>query len=212
MNATRKLAIVLLVTLGVHGCRGEPSRRTDDAVDFCAELATLTDQLLACLSPDEFLYDSYRKVGEMARSDRSDPEVAPHIVKSCASYLETFGRSPGEYPPPCNIKPLSPRVRAALEALHARRTTIPMTGDPRIDEDSRWWMAQRDRVCACKDVACAETARNDIDANIRKASPGRSPAVVEAEQLVYDELSRCHRRLEQEAMRRLIDAERDAGH
>ncbi len=118
---TRFPAIALLWISGLIACQRELAQRPDDTVDVCAELATLTDELLACLSPTGFLYDSYRKVGELARSDRSDPTVVPHLMRSCAGYLETFSRSPSEYPAPCEIKPLSPTVRAQIHRL--RRPT-----------------------------------------------------------------------------------------
>lgn len=221
-----KRTAAALLAFAVLACGREPSRPQADpstssppastspnakAVDFCVELASLTDQLLACLSPDEFLYESYRKTGELARMDRSDPQVAASLESSCAGYLEAFTRSPAEYPPPCKIQPLSATVRAQLEALHGRRTVIPTTGDPVVDEDARWWMTQRDRVCACKDFACSEAAQQELEANVPKAPPNRPASITEAESRVYDELMRCHSQLRQKAVQQMIDAERDAG-
>jgi hypothetical protein len=151
-----------------HRCAAGASGRIGSARDSLAAahhdvtLVRAYDRLIEC-EPEPSNKDFLRRMRD-STSERMvnhvDEEGREYADRHCASMLEANHRGVSSS---CDLG-LRQEDLARIKAVLSRRTALPPTGDPQLDELLATLVSLRDRACACDDQACVEATTKDADA------------------------------------------------
>jgi hypothetical protein len=120
-------------------------------------------------------------------ADAKDIGARRRAARGCALMLDQLA---ADLPPNCPVQ-LTAAERAWVDSEAGRRTTIPPTGDAAIDALIAELLGLRDRMCACQDRPCADTANQEFLQLAPHLLGGQSTVDREAGAKVVEELQHC---------------------
>jgi len=167
-----------------------------DPLGFCERVRAVMMGRRKCFPEDTSIKMGLDQISELADGAPADPEARRHIAAQCAVMLDGMMRA--EQPRNCPLDVTDGERRelsAFLTAWYGERTAAPTTGNAAADAAVAKLAGRRDTACACKDLACAESAGTGLDAELAALPSDTPKAERAAAAKMIDEVARCRQKI-----------------
>lgn len=197
------VVLAVLITIGC-GSKGEPSggggsgaraaRPTvTDPLGFCERAQMVMVGRRKCFPEDTSIKMGIEEIIDLVKDAPTEPDKRRRVAVKCAVMLDGMMRV--EQPKNCPLD-VTEDERAELAtflgAWYGERTAPPTTGHAAADAALVKLAGQRDAACACKDLACARKAGDEVDATLPSDAPAAATAAAAS---MVDEVARCRQQL-----------------
>ncbi len=196
------LAVILVACGGGGGSSKpaiDPASTTGPGlagIQACKSLVRAIDATHACApSPDERRL-AERSLDRLRAMYTSTEPIEPTEVEmhatACLDWYEELSAALTWQK--CKFEPTSDE-RAWMAAFRKHRTGLPKTMVAGSLDALKVVMEGRDKVCACKDLACADQAMRRLETDLRPLPTDASIEERDAGGKMLDEAARCQKRL-----------------